>query len=118
MHTVTSFRASALQSDRVTSILADYVAVERARSARRLLVARCVPLALCILLVDAAMGGLHPVAYWSSIGLLLTLPLGAWIVELMRTRRLARCLALVSGAETYVVPPVRQRQEQPLRRKS
>ena len=101
MHTVTSFHASAVQPDQLSGIMADYLALERARIFRRLLVKRFGVLA-------AIVGGvsflwLSAFASWFSVGLCAAAPVWAWIVELGCERRLARRLDEVPGHAVHVV---------------
>src|SRR5262245_24884199 len=97
MHTVTSFHASAVQPDQLSAIMADYLALERARVFRRLLVARCGFIALLIAAAGFGLGWLPPFAVGFSAGAFLTLPVCVWVVELWRERRLAHRLNKVPG---------------------
>src|SRR4051812_30249362 len=99
MRTVISFDGSALPPSELTTIMAEYIALEHVRLVRRLLVMRCGAIA-------AAVGGLGvghwlpPFASWFSATAFLALPLSAWILELRRNARLGRRLAGVPGAQT------------------
>ena len=104
MQTVTVFSGSVAGSEQVRSVLAAYVGLERARALRRLLVARSTPLAVCTLVAGTVLHGLPPLAYRLSTALFLALPVCAWIVELRRTSRLERRLAMLPGASTFVIP--------------
>ena len=105
MHTVTSFHASAVQPEQLGGIMADYLALERARAFRRLLVTRCGILALMAAVIGAGLHWLPPLASWCSVGVCLVPPVGAWMVELQRDVRLARRLGELPAAATHVVPP-------------
>ena len=101
MHTVTSFHASDVQPDRLSGILADYLALERARIFRRLLVKRLSVLAA----VFAGVSFLSKSAFapWFSVGLCVAAPVWAWIVELGCERRLAHRLNGMPGQAVHVV---------------
>ena len=95
MHTVTSFHASDVQPDQLSGIMADYLALERARIFRRLLVKRFGMLAA--ILAGVSFHWLSAFASWFSVGLCVAAPVWAWIVELGCERRLARRLDKVPG---------------------
>jgi hypothetical protein len=101
MHTVTSFHASDVQPDQLSGIMADYLALERARIFRRLLVKRFGVLAV----VFAGVGfyTLSVFASWFSVGLCVAVPVCAWIVELGCQSRLARRLDEVPGQAVHMV---------------
>jgi hypothetical protein len=100
---VTSFHSSALARTDVGAVMSDYVALQRARVFRRLLVRRFG----CLALVAAAAGpGFHwlsTFASWFSVGVSVATPATAWVVELRRERRLARRLRHVPGVRSEVV---------------
>ena len=109
METVTSFRASAVRPDQVNEIMADYLALERARIFRRLFVTRCAVLAGIVAAVSFSW--LSAYASWFSIGLCVVPPVWAWIVERGCELRLARHLAEVPEGTDVVseqdyAPPV------------
>jgi Flp pilus assembly protein TadB len=105
MHTVTSFPASAVRPEQLSGIMADYLALERARAFRRLLVTRFGIMALMAAVIGAGLHRLLPFASWCSVGALLVPPVWAWMVELRRDLRLARRLEELPAAATHVVPP-------------
>jgi hypothetical protein len=105
MHTVTSFEGAALRQGELSGIMADYLGVERARIIRRLLVIRCGLLALAAGIVGFGLHWLTQWASWISMGVLLTPPASAWIVELRRDLRLERRVGNVPGRITQVVSP-------------
>lgn len=82
--------------------MADYLALERARMFRRLLVKRFGWLAAGVAILGGILRVLPPIATWFSLSVFVTLPVWAWIVELRRDRRLARRLAQVPGASHEV----------------
>ena len=90
MHTVSSFPASAVEPDQLSTIMADYLSLEHARVFRRLLVVRCGMTALILAVVGLGFGWLPPFASSFSAAVLLAVPAGAWVFELRRERRLAR----------------------------
>jgi len=104
MQTITSIHASAIPPEELSGIMADYLALERARIFRRLLVTRFGLLAVTAAVIGGLLHWLPPFASWFSIGLFLTPPLWAWIVELRRERRLSRRLEDVPGGVTDVAP--------------
>jgi Flp pilus assembly protein TadB len=104
MQTVTSFRASDVQPDQLSRIMADYLALERARIVRRLLVRRFGLLALIVAVAGAGFHWLPPFASWFSVGIFLVPPASAWIVEVRRDRQLARRLEELPDAVSHLVP--------------
>ena len=103
MHTVTSFHASAVQPDQLSGIMADYLALEHAKTFRRLLVKRFVVLA-------AIVGGvgffrLSAFASWLSVALCAVAPAWAWTQEFCCERRLVRRLDEVPERAVHVVEP-------------
>ncbi len=81
--------ASAVSSDAVGGILADYVALDQVRLVRRLLLKRCGRIAALVLLVALLLPG--SLAF-RTIGpaLLLVPPAWAWVIERRLVRRLAK----------------------------
>ena len=104
MHSVTSFDGSALQHDELSALLRQYMAVERARTWRRLLTTRFVALGALIVGTGTTLHWLPPLACWVTGGLCGATPIGAWVVELRRDWRLGRHLRAIPGGATYVVP--------------
>ena len=105
MHTVTSFHASAARPDQISAVMSEYLALERARIFRRLLVRRFGLLAVIAALLGTGFHWLSPFASWCSVSVFLVLPVWAWIVELQRDRRLARRLEELPDAATQIVLP-------------
>jgi hypothetical protein len=99
MQTITEFAASAVPPDRLRDILADYIALDRARSFRRLLVLRCGLLALLASVIGGTLGGFSPFERWFAIAVFLVPPAWAWIAERRLAGRLARDL---DGIESTV----------------
>jgi hypothetical protein len=105
MHTVTSFHASAVQPDRLSEIMAAYLALERARIFRRLLVKRFSGLAMIVAGVSFLWLSVFPL--WFSVGLCVVVPTWSWIVELGCEHRLARLLNEIPGQAMHVVESAR-----------
>ena len=103
MHTVTSFHASAVQPDQLSEIMAAYLALDRARISRRLLVKRLGLLA--IILAGVSFLWLSVFALWFSVGLCAVAPAWSWIVELGCEHRLARLLNEIPGQMHGVESP-------------
>ena len=93
MHVVTSFHASAVEPRHVSLIMAETLALERARLYRRLFATRFGALALAVGLVGSGFHWLSVVASWCGVALCVVAPAWAWIVELKSDWRLARSLA-------------------------
>ena len=85
-----SFRASSVSPDQLNSILAEYVAAERARIFRRLLLVRFGVLAFVLGVL--AVLWLPPFAFWFTLALCVAAPIWAWVAEVKCERRLARRL--------------------------
>lgn len=105
MHTVTSFHASVARAGQVNAVMADYLALERARIFRRLLFKRFGLLAVIAAILGAGFHWLPPFASGFSVSVFLALPIWAWIVERQRDRRLARRLEELPDAATQIVLP-------------
>ena len=104
MHTVTRVPPSATPRAELGAIMADYLALERLRIVRRLLVVRLGALALATVLIGRGFGWLSPAACAAGAGTLLAPLAWVWIVELRLDWRLARRLESVPGATTHVIP--------------
>ena len=85
--------------------MADYLALERIRIVRRLLVVRLGGLTLAMVLIGRGLDWLSPAACAVSAVMFLTPLACAWILELRRDAKLARRLERVPGAATQVAPP-------------
>lgn len=110
MPTITSFHSSAVESEELSRIMADYLGLERARIFRRLLVKRFGLLAAAVLMLGTVLRAVPPIPMWFGVGAFVTPPVWAWIVELRRHWRLARRLEHVPGGVTHEVeiPAVRK----------
>jgi hypothetical protein len=105
VQTVTSFHGSAVPPDRLSAIMADYLALEHARVFRRLLVVRCGLLALAIVAARLAFGGLPRFPWMFGASLCLAAPSAAWLVELRRARQLTHRLEHTPGRVEHVLRP-------------
>jgi hypothetical protein len=103
MPTITSFHSSAVESEELGGIMAEYLALERARMFRRLLVKRFGLLAAGVLILGVVLHVVPPIPMWFSVAAFVTPPVWAWIVELRRDCRLARRLEKVPGGVTHEV---------------
>jgi Flp pilus assembly protein TadB len=105
MHTVTSFHSSSVGPEQLSTVMADYVALERARTQRRSLVTGFGVLALFIAVAGGGFHWLSPLASWLGIAFCVIPSTWAWVVELGYDRRLAHRLEELPGAVTHVVVP-------------
>jgi hypothetical protein len=90
MHTVMSVHSSAVPREQLAAIIADYLALERARRYRRAFVAGFGLLAALILGLGAAVH--ERPASWLAAGFCLAAPVWAWAIELRCDLRLAKRL--------------------------
>jgi hypothetical protein len=90
MHTLVSFHSPAVRREQLGAIIADYLALERARHHRRLLVTGFGLLAALFHGLGAAVH--QASASWLAAGLCLAAPAWAWTVELRCDWRLAKRL--------------------------
>jgi hypothetical protein len=105
MHIVTSFHSSAVRADQLSAIMADYIALERARTYRRLFVRRFGVLALVVAIASTALHWFSSIPLWLSVGFCLVAPVSAWVAELRCDWRLARRLEQVPEAAAHLVAP-------------
>lgn len=97
MYKVMSFRASGIPREQLGPILGDYLALDRARILRRLVMVRCGVLAVAAGTLESAIHGFSPIARVLTVGLCLVPPACAWGVELGRSRRLMRASRDLGG---------------------
>jgi uncharacterized membrane protein YcjF (UPF0283 family) len=102
MPTVTSFHSSAVGREQIGAIMAEYLALERARIYRRLLVTRFGLLAL-LAIIGTGFQWLPSFASWVCVGVCVVAPIGAWLAELRCDWRLAQRLKDVPGGTTHMV---------------
>jgi hypothetical protein len=105
MQTLISFPASATASPELGRILSDYLALDRARTIRRLMVARFGFLAVLAALLETVFRGFSPLVRVFTVALCLVPPLCARLVELARERRLSQRVDLVDGAVSHKIVP-------------
>ena len=104
MQTLTTFSASAVEPTQLGGILADYMALDRARIARRAVVIRFGGLAVIAALFALLAHAFSPLARWLPVAVFLVPPAHAWFMELRLERRLAERLADVNSV-TQQLPP-------------
>jgi hypothetical protein len=97
MIAVTPLHVSTRREKDISRTLADYLAVERIRILRRLLVIRFGLLVLAALGVAFVVPGLSAYARWLPVALFLVPPLWAWAAELRLELRLFRTLREVDN---------------------
>lgn len=97
MDVVTQFQSCALQPAELNQLLADYVALERVRVFRRLLVRRFGALSAAVLVMGVALHWISPAATACSVALFLVPPIWAWIAELRFDRALDTRLERIHG---------------------
>lgn len=102
MQTVTSFSVSAMPREQLKAVLAAYLALDRARFLRRLLVRRCGMLGLLATLLGIV-HGFSLLARVLMLGMCLLPPAWAWIAEWRVERRLSHRLAGAEGLVTHNV---------------
>ena len=107
MHTVRSFHSSTIAPDQVSAVMAGYLALERARIYRRLLVTRFALLAIILAIAGFGFQWMPLYGSWLTLGLCFVAPLWAWVAELKCGRRLARQLERLPDSSTHVVMPPR-----------
>ena len=90
MQNVMSFRGSSVPREELGRILGDYLALDRARILRRLMVVRFGVLAVAAALLETVIHGFSAFARSFTVALCLLPPTWAWIVELVRERQLSR----------------------------
>ena len=104
MQPITAVFSSSLSATEVTSILGDYLALDRARVYRRLIVLRCGGLACLALLIAMALPAAPSWARWFPPALFLVPPAWAWIAELRLERRLSQRLDSVDRKKVIKSP--------------
>jgi hypothetical protein len=113
MVAITQFHASAVHPAELNGILAEYLALERVRTFRRLLVKRFGLLSLAVVVAGVA---LHWIPVMATAGIVATFvvpPVWAWIVEIGHDRALSRRLERIPGV---IQPPASMHAAQALRR--
>ena len=103
MQTITSLHSTGLEPEQTAALIAEYLALEQARSYRRLCQTRFVILALVFGAIGFGFRWLPPFASWLSVGSCLAVPAWAWVAELRRDFRLTRALSGLPADAARVV---------------
>lgn len=110
MALVTQFQACAFEPEALNQVLADYVALERLRVFRRLLVRRFGALSLVVLVIGTGLQWISPVTMAASLTLFLIPPVWACVAEFRFDRALDRRLERIAGIIHTAIPPATGRQ--------
>jgi hypothetical protein len=89
---VTGLRASAVPQDALGPLLSEYLALDRLRGLRRLLLVRCGALALAAAVLGPLVGWLSALARAVMVAVFLLPPAWAWILERRADMRLSQRL--------------------------
>jgi hypothetical protein len=95
----------ATASPELGRVLSDYLALDRARILRRLMVVRFGLLAVLAASIETIFRGFPPLARVFTIALCLVPPLCARIVELVREHRLSQRVERVDGVVSHKIVP-------------
>ena len=98
METLTWFRSATVPRDNLAPLLSDYLALDRLRNFRRLLLVRCGALALTAAVVGPLVGWLSALARSLIVALLLLPPAWAWILERRADLRLSDRLRSIDAS--------------------
>ena len=107
METLTWFRSTAVPRDKLAPLLSEYLALDRLRAIRRLLLVRCGALALVAAVAGPLVGWLSALGRSLVVALFLIPPAWAWILERRADLRLSHRLRSIktSTATGPVAPP-------------
>ena len=106
VHTVTSFHASSLEPEQLRAVMADYLALERARVYRRLSLVRFAALGVAVGVAGPGFHWIPTFASWLGAVVCMATPASAWIAEVWQEWRLARRLSqLPEGSIRPMAPP-------------
>jgi len=89
METLTWFRSAAVPPDKLGPLLSEYLALDRLRAVRRLLLVRCGALALMAAVVGPLVGWLSALGRSLVVALFLLPPAWAWLLERRADLRLS-----------------------------
>ena len=109
MHTITALRATGLSPDQVRTVIADYLALKRARTFRRACVTRFGALATAFGIAGFGAHWLTPVVSWFSVAMCGVAPTWAWIAELRREWSLSSRLDRLSDTVIDISEPFQRR---------
>ena len=98
MQTVISVPASTIAREELSRILSAYLALDRARIRRRLMVARFGLLAVLAALLETSFRGFSPLVRLFTVALCLFPPAWARMVEFAHERRLSQRIEAIDGA--------------------
>jgi hypothetical protein len=104
METLTWFRSATVPRDKLAPLLSEYLALDRLRTVRRLLLVRCGALALMAAVVGPLVGWLSALGRSVVVALFLLPPAWAWILERRADLRLTDRLRSID-ASTARHPP-------------
>ncbi|HEU4938665.1 MAG TPA: hypothetical protein VFT39_19585, partial [Vicinamibacterales bacterium] len=105
--------ASTIPSEDLSRILKDYLALDRVRIYRRLLLARVGLLAVLAALLETSLRGSSPLVRLFTVALCLFPPAWARIVEFAHERRLSRRIEALDGRVTHKFEPRSARGQTP-----
>ena len=88
MYAITSIRTTGLPPEQVKAVIGDYLALERARTYRRMCLTRFGALAAVFGVAGFGVHWLPPVVSWCSVAMCGAVPAVAWIAELRWGSRL------------------------------
>ena len=97
METLTWFRSASVQPDKLAPLLSEYLALDRLRTVRRLLLVRCGALALTAAVVGPLVGWLSALGRSLVVALFLVPPAWAWILESRADLRLSNRLRSIKA---------------------
>ena len=97
METLTWFRSTDVPRDKLAPLLSEYLALDRLRTVRRLLLVRCGALALTAAIVGPFVGWLSALGRSLVVALFLIPPAWAWILERRADLRLSERLRSVDA---------------------
>ena len=113
MQTVISVPASTISPEELSRILADYLALDRVRIYRRLLLARFGLLAVLAALLETSFRGFSPLVRLFTVALCLFPPAWARIIEFAHERRLSRRIEAFDARVTRNFVPPSERGQTP-----
>ena len=98
MDTLTWFHSTAVPRDKLAPLLSDYLALDRLRTVRRLLLVRCGALALMAAVIGPLVGWLSALGRSLVVALFLLPPAWAWILERRADLRLSNRLRSIEAS--------------------
>ena len=104
METVTCLRSTDVPHEALGPLLSEYLALDRVRNLRRLLLVRCGSLALATAVLGPLVGWLSALARSVMVAGLLVPPVCAWVVERRADSRLSRRLSSIKTESGTAAP--------------